>query len=66
MVLKVAQQLKQIRRDDFDYEVLMEAQLNGAQYLDQIERMTRRNSDAQPMDSLCLDSCASCTALRNA
>jgi hypothetical protein len=58
MVLEICHQLERIRRDNFNDEVLVQAHLDGAQHLDQIERMTRRNSDTQPMGRVVLGSTA--------
>jgi hypothetical protein len=54
MVLEISHQLERIRRDNFNDEVLVQAHLDGAQHLDQVERMARRNSDTQPMERVVL------------
>jgi hypothetical protein len=54
MVLEICHQLERIRRNNFNDEVLVQSHLDGAQHLDQVERMARRNSDTQPMERVVL------------
>ena len=54
VVLKFPDQLKRIRRNNLDGQTFVQAQLDGAQDLDQIWGMTRRNSDMQSMGCVVL------------